>query len=270
VISWSAADRRAPTALREAETTAPLEQPAELRAYYRDDGVVRSYLRRRTAQPLNGYLHAQQVCFLNQVLRQREPRRVLELAPGPARLTAEMEFRGCGVAIDASPEMLSVARQRLREAGRNWSVMCGDGFSLPLAPGSVDMVVAVRFLRRFRPLDRARLYDQVRRVLDPNGVLVLDAQNRAVCLPHRQSVGLQRYPVFDQLYDQADLVGELEESGFVVRRIEGMVRHFNMQRRVNRLRRFGMAPLARRLIGWAEALPGGVPSTWMVLCEVRK
>ncbi len=66
----------------------PLDQSNELQHYYQDRDVVARYLKQRTAQPLNGLLHKAQVQFLNSVVGERSPKRVLEIAPGPARLTS--------------------------------------------------------------------------------------------------------------------------------------------------------------------------------------
>ncbi len=247
-----------------------LDEADELQQYYRDEGVVDDYLRRRTAQPLNGLLHRAQVRFLNQVVRARSPARVLEIAPGPARLTAELDFRGHGIAIDTSPAMLARARDRLRAHGRDWSLLRANAFALPVAGHSVDLAFTLRFIRHFQLADRQRLYAQIRRVLVPGGVFVLDALNRAVSLPHRLQKGLDRYPIFDVLYDPPELVGELEAAGFRVLHLEGMIKHFAVQRRLNRLRRLGLAGVARMLVAALERVPSTAPSTWMVLCEVRE
>jgi len=63
------------------------------------------------------------------------------------------------------------------------------------------------------------------------------------------------------------LPAELHDAGFRVAAVEGMLKHFPLQRRLNRLRRLRMDGLARRLIAWLERLPGNRPSTWMLLCE---
>jgi ubiquinone/menaquinone biosynthesis C-methylase UbiE len=247
----------------------PIDQPEELKAYYRSDAVASQYLPRRTAEPFNGYLHASQVAFLNRTLRKRLPRRVLEIAPGPARLTAELDTPASLVAIDASARMLALARERLGANARSCSLLQGDAFRLPFADGSFEFVFALKLIRHFRIRDRRRLYGEIHRVLAPGGGFVLDAQNRAVSLPHRIRKGLPSYRVYDALYDSAELVAELEDAGLRVLWIEGIARHFELQRRVNLLRRMGLRAAARLLIALIDRLPGGAPSTWMVLSEVR-
>lgn len=246
----------------------PLDQPEELRSYYEDPEVVETYLRRRTGQPLNGVLHRAEVRFLNAALRERAPRCVLEIAPGPARLTAEMHWRGRGVVVDASPGMLAAARARLRARGLSWEVVRGDAFTLPFSDGQFDLVYTLKFVRHFQADDRRRLYEEIRRVLHPKGAFVMDAQNRAVSLPHRTAKGLGRYPIYDVLYDRTELIAEMEAAGFRVVRIAGILEHFAAQQRLNRLRHVGLTGVATGLIEMLERLPGGNPSTWMVLNEV--
>jgi SAM-dependent methyltransferase len=231
----------------------PLDQPQDLQAYYRDPGVVGTYLDRRTAQPFNGFLHASQVAFINGALRERRPARVLEIAPGPGRLTADVDPLPI-IALDASAAMLSVARERLRAKNRPCVLLQGDSLKL---------------IRHFQIADRMRLYGEIRRVLGPGGMFVLDVQNRAVSLPHRLAKGVDSYRIYDELYDAPEVTDELASAGFAVRRMGGIARHFGIQRYLNRLRRLGLGDAARRLISVIERLPGGAPSTWMVLAEVR-
>jgi ubiquinone/menaquinone biosynthesis C-methylase UbiE len=241
----------------------PLEQPADLRAYYQDAGVVDDYLRRRTSQPLNGVLHAGQVRFLNRIIRERRPRAVLEIAPGPARLTAELLEVPFGLGADFSAGMLELARQRMRAAGRRWDFVRADAFHLPLAGATVDLAFSLKFVRHFKAEDRRRIYAEIRRILRPGGALVLDAQNRAVRAPDHVS----KQAIYDELYSEASLRQELEAAGFRVHVLEGMIKHHATQRALNRLRGVGPQALLRALIRALELVPGENPSMWMVLGE---
>lgn len=247
----------------------PLDQRDQLQAYYRDPNVVNVYIEKRTAQPFNGFLHAAQVGFINRALHERLPGRILEIAPGPARLTAELTPPVPIVVLDSSAVMLSAARERLHARNQACTFLQGDAFGLPFADGSFDFIFVLKLIRHFRLDDRKRLYAEIRRVLKPGGALVIDAQNRAVSLPHRTRKGVGSYRIYDVLYEPGELADELEAAGFGVHRVVGIARHFALQRRLNRLRRIGLGEVGRRLIGWVERLPGGAPSTWMVLAEVR-
>jgi ubiquinone/menaquinone biosynthesis C-methylase UbiE len=244
----------------------PLNRPADIRDYYRDREVVARYLERRTAQPLNGALHQAQVRQLRRLIAERAPRCLLEIAPGPARLTAEVTPWQIGVAIEFSEGMLAAARERIGTPAY-WRFVRADAFHLPIGDSQADFVFTLRFVRRFQAPDRQRLYAEIRRVLRRGGTFVLDAQNRTVALPHRLEQGLNRYPVYDELYDRPELESELANAGFRVVRMEGMIRHARMQRSLNQLRRFRMAGVARALIDALEYLPSANPSAWLAVCE---
>jgi len=165
--------------------------------------------------------------------------------------------------------MLERAGARLRAGGYPHTLLQGDAFVLPFAEQRFDLVFTLKFVRHFQLADRARLYAQIRRVLRPGGAFVMDAQNRAVSLPHRQRMGLDRYKIYDVLYAPGELESELEAAGFRPVRVEGMLKHFAVQQQLNRLRRIGLTGVARTLIRGLEWLPSTAPSTWMVLSEMR-
>src|SRR5262249_54602395 len=83
----------------------PIRSKAGLAEFYDDPHVVETYLERK-AQPLGSVLHARQVAYLNRVITELSPSRVLELAPGPARLSAELRQVPVAVGMDMSPRML--------------------------------------------------------------------------------------------------------------------------------------------------------------------
>jgi SAM-dependent methyltransferase len=245
----------------------PIDQPAELKTYYQDRAVVGAYMERRTAQPLNGVLHRRQVDFLNHVLAARLPQAVLEIACGPGRLTAAMRGVRFGVAVDASSAMLETAQRRVESATARWSFLRTDAFVLPFRPDSFDAVYTCRFIRHFRREERHRLYAEIRRVLRPRSVFMVDALNRDVSYPHRVKRGLDRYQIYDVLYGRDEIEAELRSAGFHVLAIEGILKHFPLQQRLNRLRRVKLGGVATAIIASLERLPGNKPSTWMLLCE---
>ena len=243
----------------------PIRSKTGIAEFYDDPQVVDTYLQNRKAQPLGSVLHARQVGYLNQVLDELSPRRVLELAPGPARLSADLRPVPVAVGMDFSPRMLAEARRRTRARGLTWHLVRGDGFALPFASRSFDLAYSVRFVRRFEREPRRRLYAEIQRVLRPGGHLVLDAQNRLVAGEHRE--GRTGYPVYDELWRRDELVDELESVGFRVRHLEGIMRRFTWQWRLHRLRRFRLGGAARLLIRALEWTSDANPSTWMVLCQ---
>ena len=172
-----------------------------------------------------------------------------------------------GVAVDASPAMLETAQRRMNGNPTRWGFLRTDAFVLPFRSASFDAVYTLRFVRHFQLDDRRRLYEEIRRVLRPHGVFIVDALNRDVSLPHRLKRGLDHYPIYDVLYRREELEAELRTAGFQIIAVEGIIRHFSLQRALNRLRRVKLGRLARALIASLERLPGDNPSTWMLLCE---
>ena len=149
-----------------------------------------------------------------------------------------------------------------------WTWVQGDAFFLPVPDTQIDLVYTVRFIKHFCLPDRRRLYAEILRVLKPGGLFILEAQNRKVSLPHRLSKGLDKYPIYDELYDRTELVAELESERFGVKEMQGVLNHFEWQVCLNRLRRFRLEGLSYYLIRALERLQGE-PNTWMVLCQKR-
>lgn len=245
----------------------PLDQKPELQEYYQDQGVVDAYMRKRTGQPLNGVLHRRQVEFLSSVVQQRHLRRVLEVACGPGRLTADVRGVEQGVAVDFSPPMLSTARRRVPGAGTHWNFARTDAFRLPFRDGTFDGIYTLRFVRHFQDEDRRRLYAEFSRILRPGGSFMLDALNRTVSGAHREEKGVDTYRIYDVLYDANELRDELAAAGFRVVAMTGMVMHHNVQRALNRLRRFRLDPIVTPIIAALEHVPSSQPHGWMVHCE---
>lgn len=244
----------------------PIRNVDDIKHFYNDPNEVESYLKKRTGEPFNSVLHKRQVAFLRRTIGRWRPVRVLDLAPGPARLSAELTLPGLGVAMDASLNMLREARRRIVARGNKWQLMLGNGYQLPFASESFDLVYSLRFIRRFDRSRRVLLYKEITRVLKPGGIFIMDAQNRVVALPHRIARGLEKYPVYDELFLRHELISELEQNGFRVNDVEGMMRRFTLQFRLNRLRHLGLSGVARLLIRALEYTHDRNPSTWMVLC----
>jgi len=242
----------------------------DIKDFYDDPAVVETYRARRAVQPVGSVLHEREVLFLKQAMEGPSIVRVLDLAPGPARLSAELDPPMLGVAMDFSPNMLREARRQTRARGKSWQLVQGDGYRIPFTQESFDLVYSLRFIRRFERPYRDRLYGEIRRVLRPGGRFIMDAQNRAVALPHRMTRGFEKYPVYDELFLRHELLQELEENRFRVIQIEGIMRRFALQFRLNRLRRLRLSGLARFLIRLLEHTKDKNPSTWMVLCQKKE
>jgi SAM-dependent methyltransferase len=251
------------------------EQPAEviqghsgIRDAYRDEKVARDYIQERFRRPLGSLLHDRQLGAIRRVIDSQQPKRVLEIAPGPARLTMDVAriLPTSGVAVDASLQMLKEAAPRVRSVTvRPWLLMQGDAFRLPLA-GPFDFVYTFRLIRHFERADRIRLYQEVARVLRPGGVLVFDAINEEVSAPLRAALPpeLRHY---DALLTPATLREELEAAGFGAIELTGVQHRYPLLFKLDILLSPRSRMLSRLALELVDRAPGGKPLEWVVTCR---
>ena len=234
---------------------------------YQDETVARTYIEQRFAFPLGALLHQHQRDALRQLVRRGQPRTVLEIAPGPARLTVELisAFEGQGVVLDASAEMLAQARQRLRSA--HWQFVRGDAFALPF-PATFDLVYSFRLIRHFDTPDRVRLYEQIRRVLKPGGWLMFDAVNRHVAAPVRARTASDHLH-FDALLSPHELQQELTTAGFDRIQMIAVHRRFPLLQWCQVFIGPRSRQLTRLVLQALDKVPGGAPLEWIVTCRSR-
>jgi SAM-dependent methyltransferase len=212
-------------------------------------------------------LHDRQVAAVRKAMIDVRPQRVLEIAPGPARLSRELcsAFDGRGVLVDASWQMLSEARRQLRGSNR-WLFVQGDAFTLPFT-GHFDLVYSFRLIRHFEATERLKLYRQVVARLRPGGLFLFDAVNADVSLNLRRGARPEEYQHFDALLREPELRAEVAAAGLEVVSLE------QVQRRYKLLSFFQIyvaprsAPLARWCMEITDKAPGGMPLEWIAVCR---
>lgn len=240
----------------------------EIREAYEAEAVAESYVRERFEQPLGALLHARQSAVLRRALRREKPARVLEVAPGPARLTVEATdvLPGRGVVMDSSAAMLQIAARRLSRAASRWDFTQGDAFALPFRAAAFDLVYSFRLIRHFERADRCRLLREIARVLRPDGVVLFDAVNAVVSEPLR-AARPEGYEHYDALLRQGEVTEELAECGFTRSRFVPVQRRYGLQYRLQVL----VAPrsrwLARAAMEVVDRIGGGEPLEWVVECR---
>ena len=238
----------------------------QIREAYRDETVARDYIDERFREPLGALLHARQVGMLQEVLRAQRPARVLELAPGPARVTRDLasDLGPLAVLVDASAQMLAQAQARLSGV-RSCRVVQGDAFQLPLG-AAFDLAYSLRLIRHFELHDRQRLYRELARVLKPSGLLVFDAINERVAGPIRDRAEPGAHRHYDALLRPEQLRAELDHCGFELVELRGVQHRYEWLSRMQTL----VAPRSRTLARMAmEVLDrtGGEPLEWLVVCR---
>jgi SAM-dependent methyltransferase len=221
------------------------------------------YVQQRFVAPLMELLHVRQVGAVQRVMEEVRPRRTLEVAPGPGRLTRDVRPSGELVCLEYNEGMIAEGRAAC-DPSVQW--VQGNAFELPFGE-EFDFLYTFRFVRHFHREDRNRLYAQFRKVLRPGGWLTFDAVNAVVSEPLRKA-SPESYPIYDKLYrSQDELRKELEDEGFEVARIEPVQRWFSLQSRAQVL----VGPRSERLCRWIvrglESLRRGPALEWIVTCR---
>ena len=238
-----------------------------IRAAYQDTGVARRYVEERFTTPLGALLHDRQRQVLRSVIAAHASPDVLEIAPGPARLTTSViDVAGQLTLLDASAEMLGEARQRLSSmtVKTPCTIVRGDAFCLPF-PSRFDLVYSFRLIRHFGADDRLRLYREAARVLKRGGRLVFDAVNRQVY--ERLPELTQGRNHYDASLDRDALREELAAAGFEVESLDGAQHRYAMLYRLQVLVAPRSTHLARLAMNVVDRVGGGEPLEWIVTCR---
>ncbi len=131
-------------------------------------------------------------------LRRLLPRRgwrLLEVGAGFGRLTNEYDGLRQVVLLDYSLSQLQYAQEHLGRSAR-YVYVAADAYHLPFHPGVFDGATMVRVLHHMAQVET--VLAQVRRVLAPNGVFMLEhANKRNLKSMLRYSLKLQDWNPFD-------------------------------------------------------------------------
>lgn len=246
---------------------------SSVKTLYQDTKVAEDYIQDRFTWSWSRLLHDRQVRLLNASIRRHGAQAALELAPGPARLTTQVEGLERGVAVEASAEMLEVARRRIEEKGLDkvWDFREGNAFDLSSIEETFDLVYTFRFIRHFELEERKRLYREVSARLKPTGVLIFDVVHRAVAERQRAKRGSgdeEGLPVYDALYTEEEFRVEMDASGFEVVSMHPTLRHFELQVWISHRGDSRIRSLSNLLVRFLEMIPGPQPLEWVAV--VRK
>jgi ubiquinone/menaquinone biosynthesis C-methylase UbiE len=173
----------------------------DLRAAEYDDWYLGTGLYAARARP--GW-HAE-LESLREALRALSAGRVLDVACGTGFLTQHVP--GCVTALDQSPAMLRIARERLPGV----RLVQGDALRLPFRAHAFECLMAGHFYGHLDLPARARFLAEARRVADR--LLIIDAALRDDVQPEEwQQRVLQdgsRHSVYKRYFTPAELAAEL-------------------------------------------------------------
>lgn len=239
---------------------------------YQSRSVAEEYIDKRFTLSWQRLLHKTQVARVERVLSECKPQEVLEIAPGPARIAADLQGLKRGTMVEYSQEMIEVARRRIEERTLTgvWRIVHGNAFELASLPGTFDFVYTFRFIRHFHECDRARLYAAISAKLQARGLLMFDVVNR----PLRQKLDVRSglpiqgaLPVYDVTYTADEFRAEMERYGFEVLSMAPVLRHFETQAWISSKLDDVVPRLSESLVRRLEKVPTRNPLEWVTLCR---
>lgn len=245
------------------------DDQSRLTTHYQQKHVADSYIDERFSKPLGKVQHQYQVNYVNAVIKRYSINRVLEIACGPARLTAEITGFQEGVAMDRSEAMLEKARARTPPEAP-WRFVTGDAFQLDFER-NFDLVYSFRFIRHLHSQERKQIYKGVRDILSSQGIFLFDA------IRHDKPQFLKNYEaggdiiVYDKVYKNKDeLDNELADAGFKLVALYSCVEHFYTGALISRLSHLcRLDNLGVGLIRLLEKIKTGASLEWIVLCQKK-
>lgn len=241
----------------------------DVKALYQNAEVAERYMDERLRHAWWRHLHDVQVRELNRVISAHRPQDILEIAPGPARLAPELRGVRRGLMVEASLEMLAIARERLRQAGVAglWEVREGNAFDLSPLGRPFDFAYSFRLIRHFSPDERDRIYREVSGRVRPGGFFMFDVVNRNVreWLDAREGGG-EGLKVFDATYTGApDIAAELRPHGFELVSLTGVLNHFGLQSTLSYKLDDRLFDPVLALIRLLDRIPSRHPLEWVAL-----
>lgn len=244
---------------------------ANVAPLYQDAAVAESYIQKRFSYSWQRLLHLRQIAAVQEVLSRTRAARILELAPGPARIAVDLAGVREGTMVEFSREMIEVAQKRLSDKGllSNWKILNGNAFDLSGVPGEFDFVYTFRFIRHFQPQDRERLYGQIAGKLRVGGILMFDIVNRPLRerLDARAQAASDALPVYDALFTETEFRSEMSRNGFEVETMAPVLRWFPLQSWLSG-KLDDVAPvISSGLVNGMEKLPSQNPLEWIAVCR---
>jgi ubiquinone/menaquinone biosynthesis C-methylase UbiE len=114
---------------------------------YADPATARSFDERRFGGPIGSLVADEQARVLAEFVGNARNRSVLDVGTGTGRAAMVMARGGaCVTAVDASPEMLTIARVRAAEENLSIRFLPGDAHRLEFPDRAFDLVMSLRVL----------------------------------------------------------------------------------------------------------------------------
>lgn len=235
-----------------------------LKKHYSDGDIAQKYMERRLGYPIGRYRHEEQVATIRNIIKDHDVKNLLEIAPGPGRLTAEVQIER-GLAIDSSEEMLKLARTNVQSD--NWEFKLGNALQLDTGQ-TFDMAMAFRFVWHLQRDQRIQLYTSINKTLSEKGLWVFDAiYHRPLYLG--SMIRKKNTGILDCLFKNLkEVQGELDEAGFKIVHHYTYLNHTNLQHLIGRIGQKAIKPTVR-LIRAIDKLPLRFAQEGVVVCQKK-
>jgi SAM-dependent methyltransferase len=185
---------------------------------YADPAMASSFDARRFGGPIGTILLQDQERVLAEFLGDVAGRRILDMATGTGRAALALAKRGAMVTgVDASGEMLSVARTRAAEAGLSIEFAEGDAHALAFPDRAFDAAVCLRMLMHVP--DWRTALAELCRVTRQRLVFDYPAAASAAALQvvwRRAALSVGRKVEAYRVFRSSDIARELDRHGFRV------------------------------------------------------
>jgi len=245
---------------------------------YQNQTIADEYVEKRFNFSWQRLLHAKQVQFIETAVNLYSPVNILELAPGPARISVDLNCITKGYMIENSQAMIDVAKKKLKEKGTLglWEIFQGNAFELDKFDTileKMDLIYTFRFIRHFHKADRVRLYESMKRMLTTGGLFLLDVVNKPLRLKLEKKIQPlpdDALPVYDVTYTKEEFVNEMDENGFDVISFEPVLTNFEIQKFIS-IKFYDIFPaLEEKLVNALERIPLSQPLEWLALCKKQR
>ena len=188
---------------------------------YADKGMARSFEERRFGGPIGELVASTQARVLANMIGRIKDRTIIDVGTGTGRAALMLALGGARVtAVDASEEMLEVARRRAVETGVKVNFQRGDAHALKFADRTFDVAVCLRVI--MHAPDWRRVMSELCRVAQRLVIFDYPSATSAAMLHsltrramHAAGTRAEAYRVFTQ----ATIKRELAHSGFGVRSV---------------------------------------------------
>ncbi len=236
-----------------------------VKEWYEREDIAQKYLKKRFQDPMGRLRHNSQVKIINLEVKKNMPKTLLDLACGPARVSADIKGEFEGIAADNSDEMLEIAKQRLQPI--KWKIKKVDAFNLNFKE-KFGFVTSFRFVRHFEMHERKVIYGEIRKILKPSGIFIFDVVNFKKWKSIRNLTKVlgrnKPLPVYDKFYNVKEIKKELKENGFKVVKMQPIINHFLIQYIISKIL---PNKLAFKIISWLDEFGGKNPWEWVVVCK---